>query len=112
MASRKRGRPRGAALRRKRAEQASAQLSHILGKPWEYSDGTVDGAASQMWGIGKRHRIGLHIDHKAWICRQCKFLLRPGVTARVRIRQGVRITTCLRCGNVSRRGPNFVRGAK
>jgi hypothetical protein len=24
----------------------------------------------------------------------------------------VRITTCLRCENVTRRGPNFVRGAK
>ncbi len=112
MSRRKRGRPRGAALRRKRAGQASEQLSEILVKPWDYTSSIVDSASSQMWDIGTRHRIGLQNLSRAWICRHCKTLLRPGVSARVRIRQGVRITTCLRCENVTRRGPNFVRGAK
>ncbi len=112
MVRRNRGRPRGAALRRKRAEKASGNLSEILGQPWKYSIDTVDSAAAQMWDLGTRHRIGLHPQSRVWICRQCKALLRPGITARVRIRQGVRITTCLRCVHVTRRGPNFIRGAK
>ena len=112
MSRRKRGRPRGATLRRKRAGQASEQLSEILVKPWDYTSSIVDSASSQMWDIGTRHRIGLQNLSRAWICRHCKTLLRPGVSARVRIRQGVRITTCLHCENVTRRGPNFVRGAK
>ena len=112
MARQKRGRPRGAALRRKRAVQASEQLSKILDQPWKHSPETVDSAATQMWDIGTRHRIGLHNHSRPWICRRCKTLLRPGITARVRIRQGVRITTCLRCNHVARRGPNFIHGAK
>ena len=112
MSRRKRGRPRGAALRRKRAELASEHLSGILGRPWNHSTRTVDAASTQMWNIGTRHRIGLHNQTRVWVCRQCKILLRPGVTARVRIRQGVRITTCLQCNHVTRRGPNFVRGDK
>ena len=112
MSRRKRGRPRGAALRRKRAGQASEQLSEILVQPWNYPSKIVDSASSQMWGVGTRHRIGLHNQSRVWICRSCKTLLRPGFSARVRIRKGIRITTCLRCESVTRRGPNFVRGAK
>ena len=112
MARHKRGRPRGAALRRKRAAKASERLSEILIQPWNHTSETVNSATAQMWNIGTRHRIGLHNQSRVWICRQCKILLRPGLTARVRIRQGVRITTCLQCNHVTRRGPNFVRGAQ
>ena len=52
MARRKRGRPRGAALRRKRAVHASEQLSEILVRPWDHSTRTVDAASTQMWNIG------------------------------------------------------------
>jgi len=107
MARGKRRRPRAAALRRQRAEEASNQLSEILVQPWKHSDRSVDAAASQMWKIGNRHRIGLHSKNRIWICRGCKSPLRPGVTATVRIRQAMRITTCRRCGRISRRGPDF-----
>ncbi|MDG1525295.1 MAG: hypothetical protein P8Q90_04430 [Candidatus Thalassarchaeaceae archaeon] len=103
----KRGKPRAAATRRRRAVTASERLSTILENPWSYSDSTVDAAASQMWRIGRRHRIGLLPKHRIWICRGCKSPLRPGVTARIRIRQGCRITTCNNCGRISRRGPDF-----
>ena len=109
MARGRRGRPRAAGLRRNRATEASKRLSEILEKPWSHADSTVDGAAKQMWLIGRRHRIGLHPNHRVWICRGCKAPLRPGITARIRIRQGCRITTCQRCGRISRRGPNFPR---
>ena len=109
MARGKRGRPRAAALRRQRAITASERLSKILEQPWSHSDSTVKEAASQMWSVGRRHRIGLHPKQRIWICRGCRSPLRPGVSARVRIRQGRRITTCNQCGRVSRRGPDFPR---
>ena len=94
MARGKRRRPRAAALRRQRAEEASNRLSEILTQPWNHSEHSVDAAASQMWEIGIRHRIGLHPKNRVWICRGCQAPLRPGVTARIRIRRGRRITTC------------------
>ena len=109
MARGKRGRPRAAALRRQRATAASERLSKILEKPWSHLDSSVNEAAAQMWLIGRRHRIGLHPHHRVWICRGCRSPLRPGVSARVRIRQGRRITTCTQCGKISRRGPDFPR---
>jgi len=105
----KRGRVRAADLRRQRATQASEHLSGILEKPWSHDDSTVTAAARQMWLIGRRHRIGLHPNHRIWVCRGCKALLRPGISARIRIRHGCRITTCQRCGRISRRGPDFPR---
>ncbi len=105
----RRGRVRGAAQRRLRAETASERLATILHTPWIHQEATVDAAADQMWRIGRRHRIGLSAAHRIWICRGCHAALRPGITARVRIRDGRRITTCLRCQRVSRRGPDFPR---
>ena len=107
MARGKRGRPRAAALRRQRAKAASEKLTKILEKPWSHSDQTVNEAASQLWSIGRRHRIGLPSKQRIWICRGCRAPLRPGVTARVRVRHGRRITTCKFCGRISRRGPDF-----
>jgi len=112
MARGKRRRPRAAALRRQRAEEASNRLSDVLVQPWNHSERSVDAAASQMWEIGIRHRIGLHPKNRVWICRGCKSPLRPGVSATVRIRQRIRVTTCRRCGRISRRGPDFVREVK
>ncbi|HIF04619.1 MAG TPA: hypothetical protein EYQ80_04265 [Candidatus Poseidoniales archaeon] len=103
----RRGRPRAAAQRRDRALRASNQLADILQTPWLHEGRAVDSAALQMWRIGRRHRIGLHPSQRIWICRGCHGPLRPGLSARVRIRAGRRITTCLRCNRVSRRGPEF-----
>ncbi len=108
----KRGRPRGAALRRKRAFEASGRLSNILVEPWNHSSDTVNSAAKQVWKIGRRHRIGVPSSIRVWMCRGCHNLLRPGVTARIRIRDGCRYTTCLNCGKLTKRGPGFKHGVK
>ena len=103
----KRGRVRGAAARRQRAITASNRLSEVLDNPWQHSDATVNAAASQLWRVSRRHRIKIQSKNRIWICRGCKSPLRPGVTARIRIRSGMRITTCNKCGLISRRGPDF-----
>ena len=99
----KRGRPRSAKQRRARAKRASEQLATILSTPWNYTDSTVNAAALDMWRLGQRHQIGLHNSQKVWICRSCKAPLRPGISARIRIRNRDKITTCLNCGRVYRR---------
>ena len=63
----KRGRPRAAALRRQRASAASERLSKILERPWSHSDQTVNEAASQLWSMGRRHRIGLPPNQRIYL---------------------------------------------
>ena len=99
----KRGRPRSPKQRRARAIEASNQLAAILSTPWNHEGSMVNSAAVDMWRLGRRHQIGLHATQKNWICRSCQSPLRPGISARVRIRNQSRITTCLRCGRVYRK---------
>ncbi len=88
--------------RKKTAFAAREDLFRILSSPKGRPKEMVDSAARQMWRLGTRHRIGLHPNSKHWICRGCKTLLRPGVSATVRLRDGVRISTCHDCGRVRR----------
>lgn len=105
-----RGRPRSGKLRRDRAMRASDQLATILSSPWNHSDSIVDAAALDMWRLGRRHQIGIQNSQKFWICRSCQNPLRPGISARIRIRRRHRITTCLHCGRVYRKGTTSEEG--
>ncbi len=107
----KRGRPRSSKKRRDRAIRASEQLATILSSPWDHSDSMVDAAAIAIWRLGKRHQIGLHNSQGFWICRSCQTPLRPGISARIRIRNRHRITTCLHCGRVYRKGTTSEEGS-
>ena len=102
-----RGRPRSPQQRRARAIEASNQLAGILSAPWNHHDSMVNAAAIDMWRLGRRHQIGIHQAQKNWICRSCQSLLRPGISARVRIRNRTRITTCLRCGRVYKKSNSY-----
>jgi ribonuclease P protein subunit RPR2 len=54
------------------------------------------------WRIKTRYQLrATPLD--ARVCRGCFAFLQPGVTARVRIRDGRRVTTCLACGRVRRK---------
>lgn len=88
--------------RKNAALTAREDLYSILSSPRGRPKQMVDAAAQQMWRLGTRHRIGIHPDTKHWICRGCKSLMRPGVSATVRIRESVRISTCLNCGRIRR----------
>lgn len=90
--------------RRERAENAQNYLARIISERKNHDPEFTDTVTKQMWKIGLRHRIGLPNTHMHWICRRCRVLLRPSFNARVRIRSGIRITTCLRCGYIRRFG--------
>lgn len=53
--------------------------------------------------IAMRYQTGLRPQERDRICRTCSAYLAPGKTARVRVEQGVKRVTCLRCGATSRR---------
>ncbi|MBI4362300.1 MAG: ribonuclease P [Euryarchaeota archaeon] len=52
--------------------------------------------------LAQRHRVRLDRETRQRICKGCRGHLRYGSTARVRLTQGVRVVTCLRCGRITR----------
>lgn len=52
--------------------------------------------------IGKRHNVSVGPPHRQRFCRSCHTFLLPPVTARVRMRQGRIVYTCIKCGRVMR----------
>ncbi|HIA39620.1 MAG TPA: hypothetical protein EYN46_05290 [Candidatus Poseidoniales archaeon] len=104
MGSRKNRFRRNKNRRREIAESAQGYLAGIIAEREDSDPEFIDTVARQMWKIGLRHRIGLPPAHKHWVCRGCRVLVRPSFNARVRIRGGIRITTCLQCGYIRRFG--------
>lgn len=89
--------------RRKNANEAQAMLvERILSKPTMWSDAIIESSSKLLWNISRRHRQSMPYEIKHWICRSCKNLLRPGVTARVRLKGKIRKITCLKCGKIRR----------
>ncbi|MBT4059700.1 MAG: hypothetical protein HOE69_05260 [Euryarchaeota archaeon] len=110
MARGRRGQARNAKRRRSRAIATRSHLETVLKEPWKHSNKTVNSAAKDILKLSQRHRLGLPNGRRSWVCRSCETALRPGVNARVRVRQGVWRITCLDCGIMIRRGPNFPKG--
>jgi len=52
--------------------------------------------------IGMKYNVRIPRKYKRFICKKCKRALIPGITARVRIRRGKVVYTCLRCGGAKR----------
>ena len=101
--SKKSVRAKAKSQRRKNALNAQSHLGSVI------SDVSMPmiarrNAANHLVKTSTRNRLPLPINNKHWICRGCKELLIPGISARVRIREGQRITTCLNCQRVRRFG--------
>lgn len=52
--------------------------------------------------IGMRHRVRIPMELRMKFCRRCNSYFSAG-TYRVRVADGCITTTCLKCGNVTRR---------
>ena len=100
---RNKGRAKAKRQRREKALDAQNHLSSVM------SDVPMPmiarrNAAKHLVRTSRRNRLPLPITQRHWICRGCTAILIPGVSARVRIRDGQRITTCLDCGRIRRLG--------
>ena len=111
--SRRRSRSGAKKQRRESAFEAQTHLCSII------SDVSMPmiartNAAKHLVRTSSRNRLPLPVSQRHWICRGCTNLLIPGTSAKVRIRQGMRITTCLNCGKIRRYGggPKYNRGWK
>ena len=61
-------------------------------------------AAKHLVKASSRNRLPIPRQTRHIICKGCKELLIPGISSRVRIRDGQKITTCLNCGEIRRFG--------
>ena len=69
------------------------------------ADGNLDRAREYVRlarRIGERHRISLPRRFRRFSCDDCDAYLRPGATARVRLRSGHVSIRCLGCGATKR----------
>ncbi len=107
MAGRGRRSRRRKSDRKNEAESAIRHLSEALeSNLWENVQ-VADSAARQIIAIGKKHGVRPSSKIKRKICRSCKKSLSPGVNSRFRISSKKLIITCLECGRMMRKGPDF-----
>ena len=101
--SRNKNRVKGKTQRHENALSAQKHLSSVI---LDVSMPMIArrNAAKHLVKTSSRNRLPLPISQRHWICRGCTALLVPGITARVRIREGQRITTCLECSRIRRFG--------
>ena len=92
--------------KRQRRESALAAQSHLSSVMSDVSMPMIArrNAAKHLVKTSSRNRLHLPVAQRHWICRGCKSILIPGESARVRIRAGQRITTCLECNRIRRFG--------
>ena len=109
--SRKRSRSGAKKQRRAAALEAQTHLSSIISDVSMPMIARIN-AAKHLVKTSSRNRLPMPLTQRHWICRGCTSLMIPGTTARVRIRDGQRITTCTECGTVRRfgGGPKYNRG--
>ena len=103
--------PKGRRLRRTDRRTGAIRALESLSQAFE--DGLKnnpeisDNAARQILSVGKKHGARPDSRISRMICRKCKQSMIPGSTSRVRISSKTITTTCLRCGRVTREGPDF-----
>ncbi len=62
----------------------------------------AESSAKQLLAVSKKNRIPLPTRAKLLLCRKCSLPFANGDNVRIRLRNGVKIVTCLSC-NTTRR---------
>ena len=89
--------------RKKRAIEAQTMLIQAMERHSGIDDELPNNVALQRWKIGQRHKVGIPESHRDMICRKCQSMLISSRSVRVRIRNGIRTSTCLKCGSIRRK---------
>ena len=88
--------------RRQHALQSRDQLLSMLQDAENHPVEHRKRYARHLFKISRRHRLRLTSEAKEVVCRKCSSLLVQGSTARVRLRNGLKIYTCFSCGHIRR----------
>ena len=90
--------------RRAAGMEAQRHLSAILESPYTHHPEVVDAAAVHLIKTSQRHRLSIPRTVHDMVCRKCWSAHVQSTTFRVRIKDGQRIKTCLKCGSIRRFG--------
>ena len=92
-------------LKDKRRQYALQSRDHLLTMLQDVENHPIEHReiyARHLFKISRRHRLRLTNEAKEVVCRKCSSLLVQGSTARIRLRNGLKIYTCLSCGHIRR----------
>ncbi|MAY05353.1 MAG: hypothetical protein CMB25_07145 [Euryarchaeota archaeon] len=98
--SRRRQRQKG-----KRRQHARTSRDTLLSLLYDVNRHSIEHRqtyARHLYKISRKHRLRITDKAKEVICRKCSCLLVQGMTSRVRLRNGMKITHCFHCGNIRR----------
>ena len=94
------GNPRGQRIANARETQNS--LIHLLDNT-EPKDSTLGrSSARHIMALSRKHRLSLPSKAKTLICRKCEIPFSYGSNVRTRIKNGLKIVTCLNCQSIRR----------
>ena len=106
---RKRGSKKVKKMRLENSKFAINELQKILVEPHNYSEQLLNSTSLHIRKLSMKSKISLDKSTKLLICKGCFRALLPYKDTRVRVRDGMLITTCLNCGTIHRNGggPKF-----
>ena len=106
---RKRGSKKAKKMRFENSSSAIKDLEKILHNPTSHSEKMLNSTSLHLRKLSMKSKIPLKKSSRLLICKGCYRALLPYKDTRVRVRRGMLITTCLRCGRIHRNGggPKF-----
>ena len=104
MSSRQRSRKKSGKQRRAIAQEGQQRLISILNRTNDVDERLLRSSAHHLVKLSRRHRLQIPSEARHLLCRKCHAPHQFGVNARVRIKHGQRIITCLECSTIRRFG--------
>lgn len=106
---RKRGSKKAKKMRLENSKFAINELQNILAVPTNHQGKLLNSTSLHIRKLSMKSKIPLSKSTRLLICKGCYRALLPYKDTRVRVRSGMLITTCLKCGTIHRNGggPKF-----
>ena len=96
-------------MRLENSKFAINELQNILAEPTNHQGKLLNSTSLHIRKLSMKSKIPLSKSTRLLICKGCYRALLPYKDTRVRVRYGMLITTCLKCGTIHRNGggPKF-----
>lgn len=84
------------------ARETQNSLIHLLDNTEPKDSTLARSSARQILALSRKHRLSLPSKAKTLLCRKCETPFSHGSNVRTRIKNGLKIVTCLKCQNIRR----------